>query len=374
LILSLIVFSVEKGFSIEHVEVRRSIIESYMDGSPKELFKVFHYVFEKPYDLNSEVALAKYRVFKNNLKLIKEHNAKKLSWTLEINSFADMSEEEMNSYMGLAPINTSNEIAKFMEENSKKSELSFFDQFADDDNDPNPPNDTVTFADVDHSDYLTPTRDQGNCGSCWAFSAISVIEANYNKLRNLKSVGKSGYLSVQAILDCNSQKSGCDGGWPTDAIVYVAQNGAVKESDYPYIANRNSKCTSAPTVSDIKFNATPYEGCVWNCDRGIRVCTKKTFYTILSNGPVSTVVDGNVMRFYGSGIIDASKVSCISQNHAVVAYAWLNVTDNTGNAKYIIKVRNSWGNAFGDNGNYSFYYDTNGSCFISTMAIRAYLV
>jgi hypothetical protein len=106
-LLSSIVYSLQQHLNLEHIEVRRSIIDSYMEGSPKELFKVYHYVFEKPYDLNSEIAIAKYRVFKKNLSIVKEHNAKKLSWTLEINFLSDMTDEESDAYMGIKPIDFS---------------------------------------------------------------------------------------------------------------------------------------------------------------------------------------------------------------------------------------------------------------------------
>ena len=75
----------------------RLVINRFMDKSPKELFKVFHIDFKKDYSLNSEVALTRYRIFKNNLKIIKETNAKNLSYKFGVNQFTDLTPEEFQS-------------------------------------------------------------------------------------------------------------------------------------------------------------------------------------------------------------------------------------------------------------------------------------
>ena len=89
--------------SIDH-EVRSKILSSFLNSPKKELFKVYHYVFQKHYSLNSEEAIERFKTFKNNLSIIKEHNSKELSYKLEINAFADMSEEEFEKSLGLAEI------------------------------------------------------------------------------------------------------------------------------------------------------------------------------------------------------------------------------------------------------------------------------
>jgi C1A family cysteine protease len=369
-----------------------------MEGSPKELFKVFHYVFEKPYDLNSEIAIAKYRVFKKNLSYIKEHNSKGLSWTLEVNTFADMSDEEVNSYMGLGKIPTTEEknVKSFdlfdelvdKEENSQKrklSEVSFFDQFADkeDSDGPVPPsnkkvNQNDSFPDIDYTDYLTPARNQGGCGSCWAFSTAAAIESNYNFLRNKKLVKQEGYISPQAIIDCNPLKAGCNGGWMHNAINHVGTSGAVLEKDYPYKAVQSTTCKAAPKIEDLKFQSqlSFYEGCAWiSYFKLPQKCSKNYFYSLLSRGPLSVVLMAERnFSAYRSGIIDASLISqCNSYNHAVLAYAWLNVVDVNNNPRQVIKIRNSWGPYWGENGSIKYYYDDNGTCFITKLALRPLL-
>ena len=394
LLISSIVYSIQQSLSLEHVEVRRSIIDSYMEGSPKELFKVFHYIFEKPYNLNSEAAIAKYRVFKKNLSMIKEHNSKGLSWTLEVNAFADMTQEEINAYMGLAPVGTETNIESLVsnknfdlfddlverEERRKLKELSFFEQFADnDDDDPVPPQvGNSTLPVIDHSAYLTPARSQGSCGSCWAFSTAGAVESNYNIVKNQTSVNETGYISPQAILDCNPSKYGCSGGWMNFAMRHVATSGAVREKEYPYQTIQNPSCKNATTISDLKFNSSnPVEGCAWTTwfDR-MKPCTKNSFYNILAKGPVSVVLMAETnFSYYRSGTIDASKIAdCSSYNHAVLAFAWVTETDKDNNVREVIRIRNSWGQWWGDRGNIKYYYDENGSCFITKLAMRPNLI
>jgi hypothetical protein len=396
LLLSSIVFTIQQSFSLEHIEVRRSIIDSYMEGSPKELFKVFHYVFEKPYNLNSEFAIAKYRVFKKNLSIIKEHNSKGKSWTLEINFFADMTKEEIRAYMGIAALGTeeSMKIESLVgdrnfdlfddlvdrEERRKLNEVSFFDQFAESDDDGPVPPTNSTFPEIDHSQFLTPPRSQGNCGSCWAFSATSAIEANYNIIKRKRNTTESSYISTQAILDCNAEKYGCDGGWMNSAMKTISNYGAVLDSAYPYEETQNSVCRNATTIRDLRFNKRrPIEGCAWTSwFDGFRPCTKASFYALLKKGPVSVVLNADDIHFvnYRSGTLDAAEIKgCDTYNHAVVAYAWsIELDEKTGVNREVIKIRNSWGSGWGDNGNVKYFYDDNGSCYITKMAFRPNLI
>lgn len=75
-----------------------------------------------------------------------------------------------------------------------------------------------------------PIRDQGSCGSCWAFSAVFEIES-YNLIKNSQSTD----LSEQNLVDCTYSTDGCQGGWMADAYNYVKTNNGINtESGYPY--------------------------------------------------------------------------------------------------------------------------------------------
>lgn len=79
---------------------------------------------------------------------------------------------------------------------------------------------------------MSPVKDQGNCGSCWAFSTTGAIEAGYTK-----QTGKMISLSEQQLIDCSRDfgNFGCNGGFMSTSILYVMQNdGITTEQAYPY--------------------------------------------------------------------------------------------------------------------------------------------
>ena len=81
--------------------------------------------------------------------------------------------------------------------------------------------------------YVLPVREQGECGSCWAFSSASAVEILLAMKNNHNNMG---YLSVQQLVDCDrAQNEGCNGGFPEDAFTYIRDNGLMLEKDYSYI-------------------------------------------------------------------------------------------------------------------------------------------
>ena len=81
--------------------------------------------------------------------------------------------------------------------------------------------------------YEHKIRNQGECGSCWAFSTIATLEKQYY---NSKKVQID--LSHQELVDCSDQDSGCDGGWPTNTYSYIQNNGIQNAATYPYYGNQ----------------------------------------------------------------------------------------------------------------------------------------
>merc|ERR1719326_1184982 len=89
---------------------------------------------------------------------------------------------------------------------------------------------------------VNPVKNQGQCGSCWAFSTVANIEGvNFLKTKQLVS------LSEEELVDCDTKtgNEGCQGGLPTQAYADMIQNkiGLELESDYPYTGS-GGKCTA----------------------------------------------------------------------------------------------------------------------------------
>merc|ERR1712187_446348 len=90
---------------------------------------------------------------------------------------------------------------------------------------------------------LTPIKNQGQCGSCWAFSATEQLESQFKQ-----KYGSRKELSPQQITSCDTTCAGCDGGNPIEAWGYVSSFGGQElGSDYPYtsgITGQTGTCTS----------------------------------------------------------------------------------------------------------------------------------
>jgi len=184
-----------------------------------------------------------------------------------------------------------------------------------------------TFDSRDHG-WVPAVRNQGQCGSCWAFATAAVMEINYAK----KHGGSPLVLSEQQIVDCDTSNSGCGGGWPIQAATY-AKRGLMLDADYPYTA-RAGTCryvasktkVSTSTTGEISGNVNSMKDAVYN------------------NGAIVVLLNADKMQVYSSGIMDAS--NCPARTaHAVVVVGW----GVSGSTEYWI-VRNSWGSYWGENG------------------------
>jgi len=180
--------------------------------------------------------------------------------------------------------------------------------------------------------YTTAVKDQGHCGSCWAFSAAEQIEADA-----ARELGTHPTLAPQQLVDCTSdgagsQRDGCQGGWPYQAYgVIQALGGMAAESDYSYKAT-NGICKSAPAVVSVAD---------WSYVGKKSEAKMQTY--VGSTGPLSVCVDANSWSSYTGGVM----TSCgTSVDHCVqlVGYG----TDAEAGDYW--KVRNSWASTWGEAG------------------------
>jgi cathepsin L len=197
-------------------------------------------------------------------------------------------------------------------------------------------------------------RDQAQCGSCWAFSAIAAQESQYYIVA--KSLQQ---LSEQNLVDCVTSCSGCNGGWPSSAYTYVVQRQSGKIStraSYAYTARDGTCRYSASSATSL---VTGYS----SITKGSESALLDAAY---NNGPVSVAIDAskNSFQLYKSGVYNEPSCSTSSLDHAVVVVGW----GTSGSSPYWI-VRNSWGTSWGIQGYIWMSRNKNNQCGIATTAV-----
>jgi len=348
--------------------ITRQIMDRFLNAETKELFKVFHYVFNKSYLLNSETGLQKYRVFKQNVKEIKEFNARGLSWWKGVHQHSDLTKEEFRKHYNLKPRSSQDFKALFGNRNFLNDEINF-DLLADKEEE-EVKKENLTGTSYNWMNTVGAARDQGNCGSCWAFSTMASVES---QLYMKNSKYKLQYLSTQQLVDCDTNDGGCDGGWMPSALAYLnSAGGAMLESSYPYTSGNSG---ASGTCAFNKANAVVQVKNMKGCDPGwsfSQTCNLTNWLSYLSTGALAVVVSAeDILYNYAGGIIDLSTMSssiCSQFDHAVLAVGYTTDTSNRG----VITVRNSWSTSWGQNGYFQIYYTTsaNSTCWITNIAVQ----
>jgi cathepsin L len=176
-------------------------------------------------------------------------------------------------------------------------------------------------SDVDWS--VTPVKDQGSCGSCWAFGTFGSVE----HLHKLKT-GSTVSLAEQQLVDCSKQNSGCNGGRPDWALSYLSGKSIYTTSSYPYTA-RDGSCKSG-TASGVTVSGYSR---VTKSQSGLESALGSSAVTVM-------VYADSHFQSYKSGILSNPPTTC-SLNHAVLA---------TGYGSSFLKIKNSWGTGWGESG------------------------
>lgn len=161
---------------------------------------------------------------------------------------------------------------------------------------------------------MTPVKDQGYCGSCWAFNSSSVLEAKISIMQTSNNGGSlvpPVRLSEQEAVDCSTEYGnlGCDGGWPSNYWFYVYYEGAVSHDDYKY-EGVDQNCKRDSSMDRIA------EVWDWN-DVGQN---DQTIANALQEGPLSiaVMVEGDAWDYYSGGVFPVDDCTTPSVNHAMV--------------------------------------------------------
>ncbi|EOA24345.1 hypothetical protein CARUB_v10017584mg [Capsella rubella] len=272
----------------------------------------FHCVYS-----NDAEKARRFEIFKKNLKFVESFNMNtNKTYKLDVNKFSDLTDEEFQArYMGLlVPEGTSSldsyKTVSFRHENVSETGESM---------------------DWRQEGAVTSVKNQGHCGCCWAFSTVAAVEG-ITKI----SKGELVSLSVQQLVDCNTESYGCGGGNTVNAFNYIIKNqGITTEDSYPYQTSQQT-CDSTHSIA---ATISAYETVPQNDEEAL--------LKAVSQQPVSVAIDGSgdAFRQYFGGIFEDENCGT-DGTHTVTVVGY-------GTSKEGIKywlLKNSWGKSWGENG------------------------
>jgi len=273
------------------------------------LWSAWKLKYNKEYE-DARVEAQRFKTFIENYKIITAWNANPENTArLSLNAFADLTREEF------AALYTGDATSEY---DNLNVEYASYDS------------DVPDSWDWRTKGAVTPVKNQGQCGSCWAFAAVATIEGLYfingNPLTS---------FSEQQIVDCDTNNNGCGGGLSYIAYAYVAKMGLETESDYPYQAKAGS--------------------CLYNAAKAIQNVTTGAGFVTPRNPDaikaqavqqplvVSIEADQSVFQFYSGGVITSG---CgMSLNHAVTLVGY-----GAYDGQDAFTIKNSWGTDWGVQG------------------------
>merc|ERR1712050_98736 len=289
----------------------QNVVASSEHGVPDytALWSEFKKTYGKAYNGNEAHHFAS---FKADVDNIYAENAKHLTYTLEANEFADLTPEEFSSrYLGYKkPNKTWGSLANLGEHSYDGEALA----------------DSVDWS---REGAVTPIKNQGQCGSCWAFSTTGGLEGRW-KIAS----GQLVSLSEQQLVDCDRSDNGCGGGSMESAFAYEEGTGVCTEGSYQYTARAGSCRSNSCSVGIPRGGVTGYR----------RVSSSASaLMSAVQQGPVSVAVDATKFQSYSSGVLTGYCGTSLDHGVLVVGYG-------TADGADYWKVKNSWGSSWGEAG------------------------
>ena len=189
--------------------------------------------------------------------------------------------------------------------------------------------------------YVAAVKDQGSCGSCWAFATTANLEGLY-----FKNKGVMITMSEQMLVDCDTYDSACNGGLMEYSFTWIKDNGGImKDTDYPYKGYK-STCNSNPSKY-VNMKVTGYTKLGSSSSTWSPVDEGEIKEFLYETGPLAIALNADPLQTYTGGILDKSSSQCPTSgiNHAVTMVGYGNE-----NGKDYWIVKNSWGINWGENG------------------------
>ena len=288
-------------------------------------FRQFVSKYNKNYETEEEFSL-RFNIYRENAALIRAHNRRASTYTLGINHLADLTQEEFAQYYtGTYQKQDHSNIVELPTDNLPDSI------------------DWTTLGAV------TDVKNQGQCGSCWAFSTTGAIEG-INQIDNSKLIS----LSEQQLVDCSTSfgNDGCGGGLMDFGFKYAIETPLEGETDYQYTA-RDETCKSNQSLGQISISG--FSDVTPNDVDALKAA--------VAHQPVSIAIQADQFsfQFYQAGVLTGECGTDLDHGVLAVGYGNLNGTDYW-------KVKNSWGDMWGDNGYILILRDSTNKCGVLSAA------
>ncbi|XP_074111599.1 cathepsin L [Cotesia typhae] len=315
----------------------------------KEEWNTFKIQHKKQYENDVEEGF-RMKIYMDNKHKIAQHNAKYekglVSYKLAINKFGDMLHHDFIRMMNGFNKTIDRNLRSTLQRSGGLTRGATFI----------PPEHVELPKSVDwrQKGAVTPVKDQGHCGSCWAFSTTGALEGQH-----FRKTGVLTSLSEQNLVDCSGKygNNGCNGGLMDQAFQYIKDNkGIDTEKTYPYEAE-DDKCRYNPRntgAEDVGYVDIP---------QGDEESLKKAVATI---GPVSVAIDASrrSFQFYSEGVYDEEECSSEELDHGVLVVGY--GTDENGTDYWLVK--NSWAEVWGEKGYIKMSRNKNNQCGIASSA------
>lgn len=301
----------------------------FLNANLTEDFNAFRTQFSKTYEVNSPEYYNRLEIFRDNIEFIREHNIREHGTNatgimLGMNAFSDLTQSEFSSgHQGFSSAKASSSCSLFVYDSSVDALVPSVKDWRD--------------------SAVTSVKDQGQCGSCWAFSAVGAMEGSW-----AIHSGDLVDLSEQQLVDCAGLRYGnlgCNGGLMDGAFQYSMDGNIMcTESEYPYTSGTtksSSTCESNNCISSSFDEDIVFSEC-WDVDPK----NQRALRQAVSQQPVSIAIEADTRYFqsYESGILTSD--SCgTNLDHGVLIVGY-----GTDNGVDFWRVKNSWGSAWGEDG------------------------